>query len=425
MDIIPVITSQKSLFQRILKLITGGPGGKEGAVQLKSHRKAIEYLNIEMPELMLINFSDTKIDAFGLLDIIMSDSWLLHGAIIALCKEAKDQERIENIRGANFIALLSDNDLDRNLPKALSILENNRRILFQREIGSDLVSNISGSFKLNNDFLEAKCYVNLICNFLYNSNRLDIDRKFNLRIALNEMLINAIEHGNCNITYDEKSEWLEKHGTIDGLVSKRLKDQKIAQRQVSFEYTIEPTYSKFFIGDEGDGFNWREIKDTSKEENIFELHGRGILMTKNVSRNIEYNEKGNEVTFEIDHQKEKKGVTPGLFQYIEVTNIKEGDIIFREGEPSDYLFYIVSGEYNVIVKDTIISSLCADDIFMGEMSFLLNNKRSAMVTAKTDGKLIKVSKLEFITAIKRKPHYALFLSRLLAQRIQRSNQERS
>ena len=225
--------------------------------------KAIEYLNIEMPELMLIDFSDTRIDAFKLLNIIMSDSWLLHGAIIALCKESKDQDRIEDIRGANFIAVLSDSDLDNNLPKALTILDNNRRILFQREIGSDLVSNISGSFKLDNDFLEAKCYVNLICNFLFNSNRLDVDKKFNLRIALNEMLINAIEHGNCNITYNEKSKWLEEHGTIDGLIHKRIKDPVIAKRQVSFEYTIESTYSKFFIGDQGDGFNWREVKDTT------------------------------------------------------------------------------------------------------------------------------------------------------------------
>ena len=118
-------------------------------------------------------------------------------------------------------------------------------------------------------------------------------------------------------------------------------------------------------------------------------------------------------------------MTPGLFQYIDVTNIKEGDVIFKEGEPSDYLYYIVSGEYDIIVKDTIVSALSADDIFMGEMSFLLNNKRSAAVVAKTDGKLIKVSKMEFIAAIKKKPHYALFLSRLLAQRIQRSNEERS
>ena len=62
-----------------------------------------------------------------------------------------------------------------------------------------------------------------------------------------------------------------------------------------------------------------------------------------------------------------------------------------------------------------------DDIFLGEMSFLLNNRRSASVKAVTNGALIRISKKEFVAGIKEKPHYSLFLARLLAQRIERLN----
>jgi hypothetical protein len=62
-----------------------------------------------------------------------------------------------------------------------------------------------------------------------------------------------------------------------------------------------------------------------------------------------------------------------------------------------------------------------DDVFLGEMSFLLNNRRSATVKAASGGRLIRVSKREFVDAIKKKPHYALLLARLLAQRIHRIN----
>jgi CRP-like cAMP-binding protein len=55
------------------------------------------------------------------------------------------------------------------------------------------------------------------------------------------------------------------------------------------------------------------------------------------------------------------------------------------------------------------------------MSFLLDNRRSATVVARTPGRLIRISKKEFVGAIRRKPHYALFLARLLAQRVQRAN----
>jgi len=74
-----------------------------------------------------------------------------------------------------------------------------------------------------------------------------------------------------------------------------------------------------------------------------------------------------------------------------------------------------------LVNDQVVSTMSPEDIFMGEMAFLLDNQRSATVRARTEGTLVGISKKDFIEAIKKKPHYALFLSRLLAQRIQRAN----
>ena len=101
--------------------------------------------------------------------------------------------------------------------------------------------------------------------------------------------------------------------------------------------------------------------------------------------------------------------------------VVEGDIVFKEGEPSNFLYYIATGAFDVMVQGSKVSELKPDDIFVGEMSFLLNNRRNATVVAKGPGRLIKISKKNFITAIRKNPHYSLFLSRLLAQRIERIN----
>ncbi len=58
---------------------------------------------------------------------------------------------------------------------------------------------------------------------------------------------------------------------------------------------------------------------------------------------------------------------------------------------------------------------------MGEMSFLLSNRRSATVVAKGPCNLIKISKQDFVNLIKGSPHYGIFLARLLAQRLARLN----
>jgi hypothetical protein len=421
MATIPFITSDGQLFESIRKLITTNGKEYDDLVGLDSIEKSVEYLNIEMPDLFLVDFSDDAIDAFALLDIIMKDPWLLHGGLIALCNNYEISSRLEKVCGANIVVILSEEEIENQLPRVMDIIRNNRRILFQRQLGSDIIGNIFGSFKLENNPVEAHCYANLICNFLYNANRLDLEKKDLLRFSLYEMLINAIEHGNCGITYDEKTKYLEEGGFIENLITQRCRDRSIADKRVTFEYTITPSCAKFLIADEGEGFDWREIKNAEDGEVSLALHGRGILVTKRLVQNFSFNEKGNEVNFEVGYTTRAANVTPRLFTDMEQVEINQGDTVFNEGEPSNFLYYIAKGEYDVIVGETIISTLCADDIFMGEMSFLLNNKRSATVKASMPGTLIRISKKDFVEAIKQYPHYALFLSRLLAQRIRRSN----
>ncbi|MBN2874737.1 MAG: cyclic nucleotide-binding domain-containing protein, partial [Spirochaetales bacterium] len=69
----------------------------------------------------------------------------------------------------------------------------------------------------------------------------------------------------------------------------------------------------------------------------------------------------------------------------------------------------------------LVSALSPDDIFMGEMSFLLSNRRSATVVSKGRSVMIRISKQDFVNLIKESPHYGIFLARLLAQRLARLN----
>jgi hypothetical protein len=420
---ITLISSNTRLFQEVEELLKTTVGADFRSVQLKDPLRALDFLSMEMPELALIDCSDPSFDAFGLLESITVDPWLFHGGIIALYQEYDCLEKLENVKGANIVATIMHDDLGKHLPTIMAVVGSNRRILYQRELGADLVWNISGSFKLANDPIEAACYANLVSNFLCSSNRIPVDEKPVLTMSIYEMLINAIEHGNCGITYAEKTALLESGKNIDEIIGQKCKEPGIAGRRVTFEYEFLPDCARFFIGDEGRGFDWRSFVEKKQAAQLMELHGRGIFMTKGFTRNLRYNDTGNEVSFEIAYRQDTSAVTPGLFKSMECRDVGREQVVFNYGEPSDFLYYIVKGQYDVIVNGRVISTLCPDDIFMGEMSFLLNNRRSATVKAKTPGKLIQISKKDFVEAIRRKPQYALFLSRLLAQRIQRQNEK--
>ncbi len=415
-----VVTTDEGLFDLLSKHI-GAQDCGDKVFCINNPYEAAYYMCFELPELIFVNFSDEDIDSFVLMEAVMEDPWLLNSGIIAICETDADAKRIEKIQGegVNIVVIIDKKQIERSLSTIMSIIRNNRRILFQRGLSMDIMDYISGSFRVKNDLLEVQCYTNLVCNLLFNAQKINKTKKMDLQVALTEMLINAVEHGNCKISFEDKTEWLQNGNSMDELIQQRVLDPEIKKRQVLFEYSINGFIANFHIADDGKGFDWRAFTETSLDL----PNGRGIIITKSLTSNLTYNERGNSASFEFFCNDDESYLIPSLFVNIDTRRISKGEIIFHQGEPSSYLYYIVNGKYDVIVDGKVVSCLNSDDIFMGEMSFLLNNHRSATVQAQTEGRLIEVSKREFVQVIKEKPHYVLFLTKLLAQRIQRINQK--
>ena len=155
-----------------------------------------------------------------------------------------------------------------------------------------------------------------------------------------------------------------------------------------------------------------------KEEDISpSTHGMGIRMSVGMVKNLRYNDKGNRVTFDIDTRKHTTNFTPVILKSQEIVWCNHMQVICKEGEETNNLFYISSGQYAVYVGNKLISVLTPNDVFIGEMAFLLDDRRSATVVSIGKGVLIKIPKMKFMQLIERYPYYGIFLSRLLASRL--------
>ncbi len=117
-----------------------------------------------------------------------------------------------------------------------------------------------------------------------------------IRLALREIIINAIEHGNLGITYEEKTEAQEEDRYLE-LVAERQLDPARNEKRVEIEYTIKPDIIQYRITDEGKGFDYGKYVagDTKEADTGYHQHGRGIAMALNVFDTIQYNNKGNQV----------------------------------------------------------------------------------------------------------------------------------
>jgi CheY-like chemotaxis protein len=116
----------------------------------------------------------------------------------------------------------------------------------------------------------------------------------NLVIGLSELMLNAVEHGNLNIGYDEKTRLIAQ-GTWKAEISRRLALPENAHKFVELEYRRTASDLRFTVRDQGEGFDWRNYLEISPER-IFDNHGRGIAMARNLSfDSLEYPGQGNEV----------------------------------------------------------------------------------------------------------------------------------
>lgn len=116
--------------------------------------------------------------------------------------------------------------------------------------------------------------------------------------GLSELMVNAIEHGNLDISYEEKSELLGD-GAWETEVNRRLQEPKYRDKFAEVSFIRSTEYIEITVTDEGVGFDWAEYMQFSPER-VLDNHGRGIALANSLSFcQIEYKGIGNEVAARI------------------------------------------------------------------------------------------------------------------------------
>ncbi len=117
-----------------------------------------------------------------------------------------------------------------------------------------------------------------------------------IRLALREIIINAIEHGNLGISFEEKSEAMLADDYFN-LIYRRQQNDTCRSKKVAVDYALEPDKVTYRITDEGNGFDHASVIKKSPDAVNDELlaHGRGIQMTMQIFDKISYNARGNQV----------------------------------------------------------------------------------------------------------------------------------
>ena len=117
--------------------------------------------------------------------------------------------------------------------------------------------------------------------------------------GLSDLMVNAVEHGNLGVSYQEKS-LLKWEGDWDAEIARRLALPQFSGRVATVRVERNADAIVFTIADEGDGFEWNRFL-TFDPDRAFDPNGRGIAMAKMMSfSTLEYQGRGNVVVARVN-----------------------------------------------------------------------------------------------------------------------------
>jgi DNA-binding response OmpR family regulator len=119
-----------------------------------------------------------------------------------------------------------------------------------------------------------------------------------LKMALGEILLNAIEHGNLGITMKEKSVAMSKNAYPD-LIRKRREDPRNAGKKVTLHIHMTRDRLTYRVIDQGEGFDHKSL--LKRDPHVMVGSGLGLFVAKNFFSRLSFHGTGNEVVLVYRH----------------------------------------------------------------------------------------------------------------------------
>jgi serine/threonine-protein kinase RsbW len=100
-------------------------------------------------------------------------------------------------------------------------------------------------------------------------------------MAIEEAVVNAIEHGN----------------------------KKNPAKEVHVVFLVDHDFAEMTVTDQGDGFDHENVADPTEEDRLDQPRGRGVLLIRELMSQAQYNVKGNSVWMRKVRSKDEPDAT--------------------------------------------------------------------------------------------------------------------
>lgn len=153
-------------------------------------------------------------------------------------------------------------------------------------------------FVLDNDPAMIDPLVDLVQQIVAGTGLCDFTGRLQTGIALKEALLNAVFHGNLEISREEIKAVSDRliGQREESLADQRRKQSPCCERRVYVYVTVSPAEARFVVRDEGRGFDVAAVPVPGDPNALEPERGRGLSLMRNFMDELRFNATGNEVT---------------------------------------------------------------------------------------------------------------------------------
>lgn len=252
-------------------------------------REALELMADDPPDLVVTDLQMPEVDGLELVKQIRK----LHRQIPVILMTAHGNEEIAatalNAGAASYVPKKKLADvLEETVRSVLSVATSERA---EQQILESLTS-VKLEFELGNDIAALRPLIMVMQGHMRQLGVCGESDIIRISTALQEALINAIDHGNLEL--DSSLREL-KDNSYQTLGDERRGQEPYSSRKVRVTAEFNREGCHWTIKDEGQGFDPESLPDPRDPSNLQRVSGRGLLLIRTFMDEVSFNAKANEI----------------------------------------------------------------------------------------------------------------------------------
>lgn len=253
-------------------------------------REALDLIADDQPDLVVTDLQMPEVDGLELVKQIRQQYRQI--PVILMTAHGSEEVAVAALDAGAASYVPKKNlarDLAETVESVLSVASTERA---EQQVMESLNS-VKMEFVLGNDIAALRPLIMLMQSHIRQLGSCDESDIVRISTALQEGLINAIEHGNLEL--DSKLREL-KDNTYQNLGDERRQQEPYASRKTYVTSEFNRDGCRWTIRDEGQGFDPDSLPDPRDPANLQRVSGRGLLLIRTFMDEVTFNDTASEIT---------------------------------------------------------------------------------------------------------------------------------